>query len=153
MAAKLTYKELELRIEELEKEAKKLKQTENELKRKNAELNSFLNNVPAMAWLKDTESRFIAANRAFGAAVGMNPESLINQTCEVCFGKEKAKKFREDDQKVMKSKSRVIIEEKITDSQKNEIWLETTKSPIFDKSGKVFGTVGISRDITQRKLT
>jgi len=151
MADKPTCEELELKIKKLEKEAKKLPKIEEELKRKITELNSFINNVPAMAWLKDAESRFIAVNREFGEAVGMNPESLINQTCEVCFGKEEAKKFREDDQKVMKSTKRVIIEEKITDSQKNEIWLETIKSPIFDESGKVLGTVGIARDITEHK--
>jgi PAS domain S-box-containing protein len=151
MARKPTYEELELKIEELQKEAKKLTQTEKELKRKSTELNSFINNLPAMAWLKDTESRFIAVNSTFGEAVGMNPESLINQTCEVCFGKEEAKKFREDDQKVMKNTRRVIIEEKITDSQENDIWLETIKSPILDESGKVLGTVGIANDITKNK--
>ncbi len=153
MADKPTYEELELKIKKLEKEAKKLPKTEEELKRKITELNSFINNVPAMAWLKDTDSRFIAVNREFGEAVGMSPESLINQTCEVCFGKEEAKKFREDDQKVMKSTKRVIIKEKITGPQKNEIWLETIKSPIFDESGKVLGTVGIARDITEHKKT
>jgi PAS domain S-box-containing protein len=151
MTDKPTYEELELKIEELQKEAQKLAQTEKELKRKSTELNSFINNLPAMAWLKDTESRFIAVNREFGEAVGMNPESLINQTCEVCFGKEEAKKFREDDQKVMKSTTRVIIEEKITDSQENDIWLETIKSPILDELGKVLGTVGMANDITKNK--
>jgi PAS domain S-box-containing protein len=145
--------ELVLINENLRQEIVDRQHAEAELKLKIAELNSFINNVPAMAWLKDTESRFIAVNSEFAEAVGMNPESLINHTCEVCFGKEEAKKFREDDQKVMKSTRRVIIEEKITDSQKNEIWLETIKSPIFDESGKVLGTVGIARDITKRKQT
>jgi len=145
--------ELVLINENLQQEIVNRQHAEAELKLKIAELNSFINNVPAMAWLKDTESRFIAVNSEFAEAVGMNPESLINHTCEVCFGKEEAKKFREDDQKVMKSTRRVIIEEKITDSQKNEIWLETIKSPIFDESGKVLGTVGIARNITKRKQT
>ncbi len=151
MSKKPTYKELEQRVKKLEGKVPKLAHVEEELERKSTELNSFINNLPAMAWLKDTESRFIAVNSTFGEAVGMNPESLINQTCEVCFGKEEAKKFREDDQKVMKSQTRVIIEEKITDSQENDIWLETIKSPILDESGKVLGTVGIANDITNNK--
>lgn len=154
MAAKPTYEELELKVEELEKKAKKLTRTEEKLKRKITELNSFINNVPDMAWLKDRKSRFIAVNKTFGEAVGMNQGSLINQTCEVCFGKEAAKKFREDDQEVMKGKKQVTIVEKIIDSKKNEeVWLETIKSPIFNESGKVSGTVGIARDITRRKQT
>ena len=104
-----------------------------------------------MAWLKDADSRFIAVNKAFCEAVKMDPESLINETCEVCFGKEEARKFRENDQKVMKSRRQKIIEEKIIDSQKNDVWLETIKSPIINESGKVVGTVGIARNITDRK--
>ncbi|HKJ32181.1 MAG TPA: PAS domain S-box protein [Balneolales bacterium] len=154
MAAKPTYEELELKVEELERKAKKLTRTEEKLKRKITELNSFINNVPDMAWLKDRKSRFIAVNKTFGEAVGMTPGSLINKTCEVCFGKEAAKKFREDDQEVMKGKKQVTIVEKIKNSKKNEeVWLETIKSPIFNESGKVSGTVGIARDITRRKQT
>ena len=104
-----------------------------------------------MAWLKDTKSRFIAVNQAFGEAVEMDPESLLNQTCEVCFGEEEAKKFQEDDWKVIESGKQRVIEEQIVDSRGKEIWLETIKSPILDKSGKVQGTVGIAREITKRK--
>ena len=66
----------------------KRKQAEEALQQKITELDSFLNNIPDMAWLKDSESRFIAVNQAFGDAVEMDPESLLNQTCEVCFGEE-----------------------------------------------------------------
>ena len=124
---------------------------EQELERKNIELNSFINNIPDLAWIKDMESQFIAVNKAFADAVEMAPELLINQTCEVCFGEELAKKFKEDDQKVMKKGEQTIFEEKIVDSQNREIWLETIKSPIFDGLGNCVGTVGIARDITKRK--
>jgi PAS domain S-box-containing protein len=129
-----------------------LKLAEKEaLERKKTELNTFINNIPDLAWIKDSESRFIAVNRAFADAVGMAPKFLTHNTCEVCFGEEEGKKFREDDLKVMESGRRSIIEEKITDSQNREIWLETIKSPMFDRSGNVIGTVGIARNITGRK--
>jgi PAS domain S-box-containing protein len=129
----------------------KRKQVEETLQQKITELDSFLNNIPDMAWLKDTKSRFIAVNQAFGEAVEMDPESLLNQTCEVCFGEEEGKKFQEDDRKVIESGKQQILEEQIVDSRGKEIWLETIKSPILDKSGKVSGTVGIAREITKRK--
>jgi len=129
----------------------KRKQAEETLKQKNLELNSFINNIPDMAWVKDTDSRFIAVNRAFSEAVGMEPEYLINHTCEVCFGEEMAEKFRNDDLKVMESGKQEIIEEKIIDPGKKEIWLETIKSPILNESGKATGTVGVARNITRRK--
>jgi PAS domain S-box-containing protein len=121
------------------------------LERKKTEINTFIDNIPDLAWIKDSESRFIAVNRAFADVAGMNPEFLLNHTCEVCFGEERGKKFREDDLKVMESRRRSTIEEKIVDSQNREIWLETIKSPMFDRSGNIIGTVGIARNITDRK--
>ena len=127
------------------------KEVEERLQRKVAELDTLINNIPDMAWIKDADSRFIAVNRAFCAAVDMPTNMLIGKTCTVCFGKEKAVQFREDDLQVMKSGRPTVIEEKIADSQKNEVWLETIKSPIQDASNNVVGTVGIARDITKRK--
>jgi PAS domain S-box-containing protein len=129
----------------------KRKHAEETLQEKITELDSFLNNIPDMAWLKDMQSRFTAVNQAFGEAVDMNTESLLNQTCEVCFGEEEGKKFQEDDRKVLESRKQQVLEEQIVDSQGREVWLETIKSPILDKSGKLRGTVGIARDITKRK--
>jgi len=129
------------------------KQAEKELKRKIVELDSFINNIPDMAWVKDVDSRFVLANKAFAKAVGMAPDAIANQTCEVCFGKQAANKFREDDLNVMKRGRQTVVEEKITNSQKKEVWLETIKSPILDGSGGIIGTVGVARDITKRKQT
>ena len=112
-----------------------------------------MDNIPDLAWVTDADSRFVLVNKAFGKAVGMAPKSLINHTCEVRFGEKKAKKFMKDDQRVMKDKRQMIIEETIVDSKKNNIWLETIKSPVLDESGKAVGTVGISRDITRHKRT
>jgi|GEM_PF-2101799 len=151
MAENHTYEQLNQNLKKLEKEATKGKRAKKALERKITELDSFINNIPDMAWIKDANSRFIAVNSAFGRAVGMVPESLLHQTCEICFGKKEAKKFQEDDLKVMKGRRQKVIEEKIIDSQNKEIWLETVKSPILDDSGRAIGTVGISRDITKRK--
>jgi PAS domain S-box-containing protein len=151
MAENLNYEKLKQKLKKLEKETFKGKQAQKMLKRKITELDSFINNIPDMAWIKDESSRFIAVNRAFGEAVGMDQVSLIHQTCEICFGKERAKKFREDDLKVMKGRTQKVIEEKIINPQNNGVWLETVKSPILDHSGKAIGTVGISRDISKRK--
>jgi PAS domain S-box-containing protein len=143
MAENQNYEKLKQKLKKLEKNGSKEKQAQKLLKRKITELDSFINNIPDMAWIKDENSRFIAANRAFGEAVGIDLASLIHQTCEICFGKEGAKKFRKDDLEVMKGRRQKIIEETIIDSQNNRVWLETVK--------KAVGTVGISRDISKRK--
>jgi PAS domain S-box-containing protein len=127
------------------------KRTEVKLHKSEKQLSTFINNITDMAWFKDTDSNFVIVNKAFGEAVGMDPEYLVNNSCEICFGTEAANKFKEDDQKVMKSRERVIFEESILDTKGNNILLETIKAPLFDESGKILGTIGVARDITERK--
>ncbi|MFA6358180.1 MAG: PAS domain S-box protein, partial [Candidatus Omnitrophota bacterium] len=52
---------------------------------------------------------------------------------------------------VIKSKKRKCVEERFVDSESKIQWIETIKTPVFDDQGKVIGTAGIARDITQRK--
>jgi PAS domain S-box-containing protein len=151
MLDKSTNEELKRRIKELEEEAVKGIHAQEALERKITELDSFINNIRDMAWIKDADSRFVVVNEAFAEAVGMNPESLISQTYEVCFSKERAESYRDDDLEVMKSGRQKILVEKIVDARKKEVWLETIKSPIINESGKVVGTVGVARDISKRK--
>jgi PAS domain S-box-containing protein len=121
-----------------------------EIENKNALMETFVNNLPDMAWVKDVNSNFIIANKAFCDTVGMANEFLVNNTCDVCFG-ELATKFKADDRAVMASKAQKRIEESIIDGNKNVVWLETIKSPLRDRAGAIVGTVGIARDITERK--
>jgi len=127
------------------------RRAEEALEQKARELETFINNIPHMAFLKDLDSNFILANKAFGDAVGLEPDYLKRHTCAVCFGEEAARKFKEDDRRVIEGKHQITIEETIEDCRGNDVHLETTKSPIFDQTGDVVGTVGICVDITERK--
>jgi PAS domain S-box-containing protein len=121
-----------------------------DIENKNALMETFVNNIPDMAWVKDRNSKFIIANKAFCDTVGMAHEFLVNNTCDACFG-ELAVKFKADDRAVMESKTQKRIEESIIDGKQKVVWLETIKSPLRDATGTIVGTVGIARDITERK--
>ena len=143
--------EISMINDNLQREIIERKKAEEALHHKVIELNSFINNIPDMAWLKDINSNYIVANKAFCDAVGIKSEYLINNKCEICFGKEKAEKIKSDDQKVIESRKQIIIEESITNSKGEKVYLETLNSPMFDDSGEIIGTVGIAREITERK--
>jgi PAS domain S-box-containing protein len=121
-----------------------------EIENKNALMETFVNNLPDMAWVKDRDSKFIIANKAFCDTVGMAHEFLVNNTCDVCFG-ELATKFKADDRVIMESETQKRIEESIIDGNRKVVWLETIKSPLRDAAGAIVGTVGVARDITERK--
>ena len=127
------------------------KLAENELKQKMREMETFINNIPHMAWLKDSDSNFVMVNKAFGDAVGIHPEYLQSHTCALCFGDEQAEMMKQADREVMEKRQSITLEEAILDKHGQRRHLETNKSPIINEEGEIVGTVGIAVDITDRK--
>ncbi|MBL8089198.1 MAG: PAS domain S-box protein [Anaerolineales bacterium] len=112
---------------------------------------ALLNNIPDIAWLKNREGRYIAVNQPFLKLPTLQTKDVIGKTVFEVFVKETAEKFHQADIKVITTKQSITTEESVIDSQGKTLWTETTKTPIFDTTGEVVGTTGISRDITERK--
>lgn len=113
---------------------------------------AILNNIPDMAWLKDTESRYIAVNEQFLRICGLNYEDIIGKTDVEIWDAAYAENYQADDLEVIQSGIRKTVEETQKDSSGREYWVETTKTPIRDEHGKVIGTTGIARNISERKM-
>jgi PAS domain S-box-containing protein len=112
---------------------------------------AILDNIPDIAWLKDDQSRFMAVNKPFVDACGVDEENLIGMTDLDIWPKQLADKYRADDVKVIRSMKQLRVEETLVDAQGKRTWIETIKAPILNQAGKVIGTTGIARDITERK--
>jgi diguanylate cyclase (GGDEF)-like protein/PAS domain S-box-containing protein len=143
---------LRVRVAELEAKEEQAKQVKNTLEETLIRQKAILDNIPDMAWLKDEKGRFILMNPAFAAASGIETEELIGKTDFDFWPPEFAQRFVDDDKFVMKSGERKIIEEPRVHNDGETVWIETIKSPIYGADGRVIGTTGISRDITERKL-
>jgi two-component system, cell cycle sensor histidine kinase and response regulator CckA len=114
-------------------------------------LRALLDNQPHLAWLKDRESRFLAVNKAFAQACGQpSPEAVVGKTDLDVWPVELAEAYRADDRAVMESGIQKMVEEQIAGVDGTR-WFETYKSPVFEPDGRIVGTTGISRDITDRK--
>lgn len=127
------------------------KQADTKLSENRKQLKALLDNIPDIAWLKDKESRFIAVNRPFGEACGVDPDELAGKTDMDIWPKELAERYRDDDKEVMETRRRKQVEEPLVDREGNKSWIDTIKTPIFNTEGEVIGTTGIARDITERK--
>jgi diguanylate cyclase (GGDEF)-like protein/PAS domain S-box-containing protein len=114
--------------------------------------------VPDNLWVKDAQSRFVLSNRATARRMGYeSPEELIGKSdLDLLKGEDRegiAEKFFADEQRVVESGTAAVdIEEYVIDAAGGKRWISTTKVPLRNASGAVFGIVGISRDITERKL-
>ena len=111
-------------------------------------------NIPDRIYFKDRQSRFIRINDAQARHFGLgDPAEAIGKSDLAMFGAAHAKKALTDEQRIMETGEPMVnYEEKETWPDGRVTWASSTKVPLRDAEGKVTGLVGISRDITEKKL-
>ncbi len=131
-----------------------IKNAEKEIKRSREFLNSIVENVPNMLFIKDANNlKFIGLNKAGEELLGVSRNDMIGKNDYDFFPKEEADFFTEKDRSVLKGGVLYEIpEEKIHTKNKGVRILETKKIPILDEKGKPKYLLGISNDITERIL-
>ena len=124
-----------------------------ELRRQTRYLRTMIDTLPMMAWLKDTDSRFLVVNQvlAVAAANTKNVDGLVGKCDLDYWPREHAEAYRADDAEVMATGRRKTVEEPFVDANNGTLWIETFKAPVVDEDGRVLGTVGVARDISERK--
>ena len=114
-------------------------------------LSAITEHQPGLLWLKDAEGRFLMVNKAFATACGRGePEKVHGLTDLDIWPKELAEKYCNDDQRVMATGNACMVEERIIIGN-SQAWHETFKTSVRDDKGRMFGTTGYARDITDRK--
>jgi PAS domain S-box-containing protein len=127
------------------------KKAETSLMTGEANMKALLDNLPYLTWLKDAEGRYITINKMFADYLRLDDVcQAIGKTDLDLQPKELAEKYRADDAEVMATGQKKHVEESAFDGS-NTRWVETFKTPIIDGYSNVLGTVGIARDITERK--
>ncbi|MFI4939053.1 MAG: EAL domain-containing protein [Burkholderiales bacterium] len=127
------------------------KLAEAALRNSEANLRCMMDNLPYLAWLKDTEGRYIAINKAFADFLRLEcPLQAIGNTDLDLQPKDLAEKYRADDAEVMALRQQKHVEEPSFDGTALH-YVETFKTPIMDAGGNVLGTAGFAKDITERK--
>ena len=113
-----------------------------------------LDSIPDMVLVKDRNFRIVWANKAFRSYYNMTNEELKG-ILDSSFNDPKfTKQYNEADSYVFKAgKVLDIPEEPVTRHDGQIALFHTIKAPLFDESREVVKSVGVSRDITERKLT
>ncbi len=116
-------------------------------------LDALMENIPDSIYFKDLKSRFIRISKALVERLKINnSDEALGKTDYDFFTKEHAAKALRDEQNIIKTSVPLIkIEEKETYEDREDRWVSTTKMPLYGKKGKITGTFGISRDITEHK--
>jgi diguanylate cyclase (GGDEF)-like protein/PAS domain S-box-containing protein len=116
-------------------------------------LDTFLEHTPDSVYFKDDRSRFIRISRALAERLGLeDPSQAIGKTDFDFFSEAHAREAFADEQRLMQTSELLVgIEERETWEDGREAWVSTTKVPLRDRTGRIVGVFGISRDITDKK--
>jgi diguanylate cyclase (GGDEF)-like protein/PAS domain S-box-containing protein len=117
-------------------------------------LQALIDGLPDNLWVKDVDSRFVISNQATATRIGVpGPADLYGKTDLELLPLEIAKRFFADEQEIVRSgKPMIDREEYVFDASGGKTWIVTTKVPLRNDLGEIFGVAGVSRDITERKL-
>lgn len=121
----LLYREYSKSKQLLKKKNKYFKQSEDNLR-------FTIDNFPFLVWLKDKDGRLITVNKPYvKSCLKENIREVESKTDLDLWPLELAKKYRKDDELVIKSGKQKIVKEQIFHQGKIK-WFETYKSPVYD---------------------
>ncbi|MEG4310043.1 PAS domain S-box protein [Microcoleus sp. AT8-B1] len=153
------YDQLEERVErrtaelkkanhKLQKEIIKRKQAEAELRLQQQEQQIIFDSVPAMIWLKDTESRLLRINQAAAASRGLPAAQLEGKSFYEIYPDEAEQYYLEDLEVINSGVPKQGQVELLPTASGQKCWVRTDKIPYRDETGKVAGVIVFAVDIT-----
>jgi PAS domain S-box-containing protein len=123
-----------------------------ELRASERMLDTVLENIPAMVFMKDAkELSFVRFNRAGEELLGIPRTQMIGKSDFDFFPKDEAEFFVAKDRETLRLNEVVDIPEEPIRTAAGERWLHTRKVPITDEHGEPRYLLGISHDITRQK--
>jgi PAS domain S-box-containing protein len=131
------------------------KRAEQELRESQQMLQLIMDNIPQRVFWKSRDLVYLGCNHAFVEQRGLaSSDDVVGKTDFDLSGKEQAERFRADDLYVMETgEAKLNYEEPQTTADDQQRWLRTSKVPLRDAEGEVWGVLGMYEDITERKQT
>lgn len=111
---------------------------------------TLIDSIPDITWYKDAAGAHLIVNDSFCSMVGKSKEQIYKKGhCYIWDA-------TPEDEEVCLSSDRMIMESRRTNTFEEEVitkseklLLKSYKSPLIDENGRVFGTCGIARDVTE----
>jgi PAS domain S-box-containing protein len=127
------------------------KKTEKALRENRSLLQAIIDGSGDPITVKDGQGRYLLLNAAAEALVGRPAAMVLGQDDTFLLPPTEAAAARAMDQGVMASKTLVTFEEQRVDAAGCEANFLTSKGPVRDEAGVVWGVFSIARNLTKRK--
>jgi diguanylate cyclase (GGDEF)-like protein/PAS domain S-box-containing protein len=128
-----------------------LRENQHLLKRERSQLRSLIDAIPDLISFKDTEGRYLGCNQAFEHYLGASESAIIGRTDQQLSALARVDPCDLWDAELAAGDKLQPHEELIMHADNHKALHETIKTSFHDPDGSLFGSVRISRDITERK--
>jgi len=139
---------LEKRVRLAEEQTDEMQRLSSEVERSKRELLLFLENNPALVWLKDADLRYVYVNESTSRSFGIPGEQWIGRTDRELFGPEIGARMHEIDERVLRE-NRVIREQKSSPANEN-LYYVVHRFPLPIAEGRI-GIGATAVDVTREK--
>jgi len=138
----------------IQRDVTKRKQAEEALSNERALFRTIIDLIPDAVYVKDLEGRKILANPKEVQFAGKSSEhEIIGQTDFNLYSDEASNRALDEDQLVLNSGTPIMDNEgTLIDKEGISHWILVSKVPLRDIHGKITGLVGVTRDISARKM-
>lgn len=127
------------------------KQIEEELARSRAQLRGTIDNLPFIAWLKDSKCGYLLVNKKFTNHFGITDDQILGKVDTEPWPKPLLDILKQKESEVLKSKQTAKWE--IREGERRiEEWWEFQLTPVFNVNKKVIAITGIAHKITDQKI-
>ena len=126
------------------------RRAEEALRRSEQRFARFMQHLPGLAWIKDSQGRYVYANEAAERAFGTPRERLYGRTDEEVFPSGVAAQFRENDRRALESGAGLRVIETLEHEDGIVHHSLVSKFPIPSPDGGEMLVGGMAIDITDR---
>jgi len=150
MAEKLTYKELEKRIQELERAGSNRKRTEKVLRDNAERARGIVESMDDWIWEVDSDGRYIFCSERIEVILGYSPAEMIGKTLFDFMPPYEAEKIGVEFNKIAAKKKPIKdLENWYISKDGRRVCLLTNGVPFLHENGELLGFRGVGRDITE----
>jgi diguanylate cyclase (GGDEF)-like protein/PAS domain S-box-containing protein len=151
LAVELLATNMRKGLELARQEIAQRKRAEEKLFQQKSLLGTIIESTSEAMYAKDRDGKYAIINKAGARMLGYNVTDVIGRTDFELLPVETANEFRKTDEYVFSS-DQVYEREEIGNIDGQTAVFLAHKTPWRDNSGKIIGVIGISNDITERKL-
>ncbi|MDJ0721886.1 MAG: response regulator [Desulfobacterales bacterium] len=135
----------------VEERTRELHQVKSQLENKTRELQIMLDSSPALIFFKDSNGRYIRANKRFADFLDIAVKDIIGHTHGELFAGETPSSVFTDDSAVVRSGTPHLHEYARVDTPVGTKSIVIDKIPYKNSQGEVIGIIGFALDVTQQE--